>query len=62
MTGVADRGGGCAVHWPRHPSRPAPTMSTRKAARPDRIELAERAMLALALVSGVIWAVAPGLQ
>ncbi|MFC0676781.1 hypothetical protein ACFFGH_02790 [Lysobacter korlensis] len=35
-------------------------MSTRKAARPDRLELAERAMLALALVSGVVWAVANG--
>lgn len=37
-------------------------MSIRKAARPDRLELAERAVLALALVGGVIWAVAPGLH
>jgi hypothetical protein len=37
-------------------------MSTRKAARPDRLELAERTMLALALLGGVIWAVAPGLH
>lgn len=35
-------------------------MSTRKTARPDRLELAERAMLALALVGGVVWAVANG--
>lgn len=36
-------------------------MSTRKAARPDRIELAERVTLALALVTGVVWAVTNGL-
>lgn len=35
-------------------------MSTRKHTRPDRLELAERAALALALVSGVIWAITSG--
>lgn len=36
-------------------------MSTRKATRPDRLELAERAALALALVGGVVWAITNGI-
>lgn len=36
-------------------------MSTRKATRPDRLELAERTMLALALVGGVAWALMNGM-
>lgn len=36
-------------------------MSTRKATRPDRLELAERTLLALALAGGVVWAVASGI-
>lgn len=35
-------------------------MSTRKANRPDRLELAERATLALALIGGVVWAITNG--
>jgi hypothetical protein len=36
-------------------------MITRKDTRPDRLELAERAALALALVGGVVWAVTNGI-
>ncbi len=35
-------------------------MNSRKAARPDRLELLERSMLGFALVSGVLWAVVGG--
>lgn len=32
----------------------------RKATRPNRLELVERSMLGLALVTGVLWAVVSG--
>lgn len=58
VTEVADRVRPGAVYWLRRTG--AIRMSTRKVNRTDRLELAERATLALALIGGVVWALANG--